>query len=36
MIDLTRQITLAQISFGIAIIALALVLFVFGKKPSKK
>lgn len=35
MIDLTRQINLAQISFGIAVIALVVVWYVFGKKPTR-
>jgi len=32
MIDLTPQITLAQISFFLAVIAVAAVYYVFGKK----
>lgn len=35
MIDLTPQITLAQIAFGIAVIALAVVWYVLGKKPTR-
>lgn len=32
MIDLTTQINLAQIAFGVAVIALAIVYFVFSRK----
>lgn len=35
MIDLTPQITQAQIAFGIAIIATSAVWYVFGKKPTR-
>ncbi len=35
MIDLTPQITQAQIAFALMIIAGALVYIAFGKKPSK-
>jgi hypothetical protein len=35
MIDLTPTINLAQIAFGIAVIALAVVYYVFAKKPPR-
>ncbi len=35
MIDLTEQITLAQIAFFLAVIAIALVYIAFVKKPRK-
>jgi hypothetical protein len=35
ILDLTEQLTQAQIAFGIAVIALALVWIAFGKNSSK-
>lgn len=35
MIDLTPQITQAQIAFFLGVIALALVWIAFGKKPTR-
>lgn len=35
MIDLTPQITQAQIAFALMVIALAVVWYVFGKKPTR-
>lgn len=34
MIDLTQQLNIAQIAFGIAVIAFVLTYYVFYKKPS--
>lgn len=35
MIDLTQTIIQAQIAFALAVIAIAVVYYVFGKKPTK-
>lgn len=35
MIDLTQTITTAQIAFALAVIAFAVVYWVFAKKPSR-
>lgn len=35
MIDLTPQITQAQIAFSLAVIALVLIYYVFGKKSTR-
>lgn len=36
MVDLTHQLNQAQIAFGIAVIALAVVYYVFGRQQIKK
>lgn len=36
MIDLTQQLTQAQIAFFLGVIAVAVVWYVFGKKPTKR
>lgn len=36
MIDLTPTITLAQIAFFLAVIAMAVVYYVFAKKPTRR
>jgi hypothetical protein len=35
MIDLTQTITQGQIAFALAIVAIAVVYFVFAKKPTR-
>lgn len=35
IIDLTEQLNLAQIAFGITVIAVAITYYVFAKKPTK-